>query len=137
MPRPTERARIAARRFRIVMRSPPCRPYGVDLSDIFRARQWRSPVNPLLRAERPFAPTIPQAKETPIGTSTGKPANAMAQQHLRNVLAYLDMPALGQPEAFVQWTDDLLSSDGEAGEASRDFLDGWMKAFLGLVEIHA
>ena len=118
------------------MRSPPCRPYGVDLSDIFRARQWRSPVNPLLRAERPFAPTIPQAKETPIGTSTGKPANAMAQQHLRNVLAYLDMPTLGQPEAFIQWRDGLVEG-GQIGSASRDFLNGWMEAFVGLVESHS
>ncbi len=68
-----------------------------------------------------------------IGTSQGKPATAMAQQHLRNVLAYLDMPTLGQPEAFVQWTDDLVTPEGDIGEGSRDFLDGWMQAFLAWV----
>ena len=57
----------------------------------------------------------------------------MAQQHLRNVLAYLDMPTLGQPEAFIQWTDGLVEG-GEIGEASRDFLDGWMEGFVRLVQ---
>jgi chromate reductase len=56
---------------------------------------------------------------------------------LRNVLAYLDMPTLNQPEAFVQWTDDLVTEAGEIGEASRDFLDGWMQAFVALVDVHS
>jgi chromate reductase len=60
----------------------------------------------------------------------------MAQQHLRNVLAYLDMPTLNQPEAFVQWTDGLVTPEGEIGEASRDFLDGWMAAFHAWVARH-
>ncbi|KHK92388.1 NADPH-dependent FMN reductase [Novosphingobium malaysiense] len=71
-----------------------------------------------------------------IGTSPGKPATSMAQQHLRNVLAYLDMPTLGQPEAFVQWSDDLLAEDGSASQASAEFLNGWMEAFVDLVEVH-
>jgi hypothetical protein len=29
-------------------------------------------------------------------------ATALAQQNLRNILAYLDMPKLGQPEVFIQ-----------------------------------
>ena len=61
----------------------------------------------------------------------------MAQQHLRNVLAYLDMPTLNQPEAFVQWTDALVTTEGDVGEASRDFLNGWMAALVALVEAHA
>ena len=71
-----------------------------------------------------------------IGTSGGKAGTAMAQQHLRNVLAYLDMPTLAQPEAFVQWSDALVSAEGEIGPGSRAFLDGWMKAFIALVEHH-
>ncbi|MBO0749116.1 MAG: NAD(P)H-dependent oxidoreductase [Porphyrobacter sp.] len=72
-----------------------------------------------------------------IGASQGKAGTAMAQQHLRNVLAYLHMPTLGQPEAFVQWTDALVTSEGEIGEASREFLDGWMAAFLDWVKQHS
>jgi chromate reductase len=72
-----------------------------------------------------------------IGTSQGKPGTAMAQQHLRNVLVFLDMPTLAQPEAFVQWTDGLVTPEGEIGEGSRAFLDGWLAALIELVEAHA
>lgn len=72
-----------------------------------------------------------------IGTSQGKPATALAQQHLRNVLAYLDMPVLGQPEGFVQWSEGLLTAEGTVAEGSAKFLNGWMEAFLKLVEMHA
>jgi chromate reductase len=56
---------------------------------------------------------------------------------LRNVLAYLDMPTLNQPESFVQWTGELVTAGGEVGQGSRDFLDGWMEAFVALVEAHS
>ena len=81
---------------------------------------------------------VPPGKGKPagvIGTSEGKAGTAMAQQHLRNMLAYLAMPTLGQPEAFVQWTDDLITPDGEVGEGSRKFLDRWMAAFLHHVAV--
>ncbi len=61
----------------------------------------------------------------------------MAQQHLRNVLAYLDMPTLNQPEAYIQHKDGLYDADGNIGEASRDFLQGWMDAYVAWVERHA
>ena len=94
--------------------------------------------NAIDTASRPYGDSAWKGKPAGIvGTSGGKPGTAMAQQHLRNVLAYLDMPTLNQPEAFVQWTDDLVTADGEIGEASRDFLDGWMRAFVELVEAHA
>jgi len=94
--------------------------------------------NAIDHASRPHGDSAWEKKPAGvIGTSTGKPATAMAQQHLRNALAYLDMPTLGQPEAFVQWTDGLLTQEGEVGEGSRDFLDRWMTAFLAWVGKHA
>jgi chromate reductase len=90
--------------------------------------------NALDTASRPYGDSAWAKKPAGIvSVSGGKPGAAMAQQHLRNVLAYLDMPTLNQPEAYVQWTDDLVTADGEVGEASGDFLDGWMKAFLAWV----
>ncbi|WP_334182936.1 NADPH-dependent FMN reductase [Novosphingobium sp.] len=71
-----------------------------------------------------------------IGVSIGAIGSAMAQQHLRNVLAYLDMPTLGAPEAFIQWKDGLITPDGTVGEQSASFVGGWLEAFLGLVERH-
>ena len=66
--------------------------------------------NALDAASRPYGESAWAGKPAGIvSVSAGKPGAAMAQQHLRNVLAYLDMPTLGQPEAFVQWTDALLT----------------------------
>lgn len=94
--------------------------------------------NALDHASRPYGDSAWAGKPAGvIGASGGKPGTAMAQQHLRNVLAYLDMPTLGQPEAFVQWTDDLVTSGGEIGEASREFLDRWLAALIALIEIHS
>jgi chromate reductase len=90
--------------------------------------------NALDTGSRPYGDSAWAKKPAGIvSVSGGKPGAAMAQQHLRNVLAYLDMPTLNQPEAFVQWTDQLVTVDGEIGEASRAFLDGWMQEFLGWV----
>ena len=94
--------------------------------------------NALDHASRPHGDSAWAKKPAGIvSVSGGKPGAAMAQQHLRNVLAYLDMPTLNQPEAYVQWTDALVTPDGEIGEASRAFLDGWMSAFVALVEAHS
>src|SRR5664280_1978123 len=43
-----------------------------------------------------------------LGVSTGATGTAMAQQHLRNILAALNVPTLCQPEAFIQLKDCLL-----------------------------
>src|SRR5699024_3864972 len=47
-----------------------------------------------------------------IGTSPGAPGTAMSQQHVRNVLAYLDVPTMGQPEAFIAFGPDRFAADG-------------------------
>ena len=89
-------------------------------------------------ASRPYGDSAWAKKPAGIvSVSGGKPGAAMAQQHLRNVLAYLDMPTLNQPESFVQWTGELVTAGGEVGPGSRDFLDGWMEAFVALVELHS
>ncbi|MGZ3265975.1 MAG: NADPH-dependent FMN reductase [Croceibacterium sp.] len=94
--------------------------------------------NALDHASRPYGDSAWAKKPAGIvSVSGGKPGAAMAQQHLRNVLAYLDMPTLNQPEAFVQWADELVTPEGEVGEGSAKFLDGWMAAFLALVAARA
>ena len=72
-----------------------------------------------------------------IGVSTGAIGTALAQQHLRNVLAYLNMPTLAQPEAFIQAKEGLFDADGNVGAGSRDFLQGWMKQYADWVRKHA
>lgn len=72
-----------------------------------------------------------------IGVSVGAIGTALAQQHLRNVLAYLNVPTLGQPEAFVQAKDSLFDAEGNVGEDSRKFLQGWVDAYVAWVKKHA
>ena len=61
----------------------------------------------------------------------------MAQQHLRNILACLDVPTLGQPEAFIQLKDGLFDDMGEIGPGSRQFLQTWMNKYVAWVKKHA
>lgn len=72
-----------------------------------------------------------------IGASPGAIGTALAQQHLRNVLAFLNVPTLAQPEAFVQVKDGLFEADGSIGAGSRQFLQGWMDKFVAWVKLNA
>lgn len=60
----------------------------------------------------------------------------MAQQHLRNGLAYLDVTAMGQPEAFIHVKDDLFDDQGNIGPASRQFLQTWMDKYIAWMKKH-
>lgn len=71
-----------------------------------------------------------------IGTSPGGPATAMAQQHLRNIFVFADMPTLQQPEGFVRWSDGLVDAEGHIGAASKEFLGNYMAKFLAWVRLH-
>ena len=69
-----------------------------------------------------------------IGASVGAIGTAIAQQHLRTVLAYLDMPTLGQPEAFIHFSDGLIDAGGAIGkESTAQFLTNWMNTYLAWV----
>jgi chromate reductase len=72
-----------------------------------------------------------------IGLSSGACGTAMAQQHLRNILAVLDMPTLGQPEAFISYYEGLFDEEGNIGPKSRDFLQSWMDRFAAWVRLNA
>jgi chromate reductase, NAD(P)H dehydrogenase (quinone) len=94
--------------------------------------------NALDHASRPYGHSAWAGKPAGVlGVSGGAIGTALAQQHLRNVLAYLDMPVLGQPEAFVQAKEGLFDADGGIGEASRPFLQGWVDKYLAWVRAHA
>lgn len=65
-----------------------------------------------------------------IGASTGKIGTAVAQQHLRSILSYVNSPELAQPEAYIQFTKGLISDDGEVTDSSvSGFLSNWMSEF--------
>ena len=94
--------------------------------------------NAIDHASRPYGKSAWAGKPAGVlGVSVGAAGTAMAQQHLRNVLAYLDMPTLGQPEAFIQAKEGLFDDAGDIGEASRKFLQGWMDKYVAWVKKHA
>ena len=93
--------------------------------------------NAIDHASRPYGQSAWSGKPAGvIGTSGGPIGTALAQQHLRNVLAYLNMPTLGQPEAFIQTKESLYDEAGNIGEASRKFLQGWVDAYVAWVKKH-
>ncbi len=94
--------------------------------------------NAIDHASRPYGQSAWAGKPAGvIGVSIGAIGTALAQQHLRNILAYLDVPTLGQPEAFIQAKEGLFEADGSIGAASRQFLQGWMDRYVAWVKRHA
>ena len=94
--------------------------------------------NALDNASRPYGDSAWAGKPAGvIGVSIGAIGTALAQQHLRNVLSYLDMPTLAQPEAFIHAKEGLFDADGSVGAGSRDFLQGWMNQYADWVRKHA
>jgi chromate reductase len=71
-----------------------------------------------------------------LGVSPGATGTAMAQQHLRNILATLDVPTMGQPEAFIQMKDGLFDGDGNIGTESQQFLQSWIDRYVVWVKKH-
>ena len=93
--------------------------------------------NAIDNASRPYGQSAFAGKPAGvIGISVGAIGTAIAQQHLRNVLAYLDMPTLGQPEAFITNKEGLLDDQGNVAESSREFLKGWVEKFVAWVKEH-
>jgi chromate reductase len=94
--------------------------------------------NAIDHASRPYGDNAFAGKPAGvIGVSVGAIGTALAQQHLRNILAYLDAPTLGQPEAFIQAKEGLFDADGEIGPASRQFLQAWVDRYVAWVKKHA
>ena len=94
--------------------------------------------NAIDHASRPYGKSVWAGKPAGVvGVSVGAIGTSMAQQHLRNILAYLDAPTLGQPEAFIQAKEGLFDAAGNIGADSRQFLQGWMDRYVAWVKKHA
>ena len=94
--------------------------------------------NALDNASRPYGDSAWAGKPAGmLGVSIGQIGTAVAQQHLRDTLAYLDMPTLGQPEVFIEMYEGLFNEDGSIGEGSRELLQGWMDKYVDWVKHHA
>ncbi len=92
--------------------------------------------NAIDHASRPYGQSAWAGKPAGIlGISMGAAGTCMAQQHLRNMLAYLDVPVLGQPEVFLQMKDGFFDDqDGIANPETKKFLQGWMDRYVAWVK---
>src|SRR5690606_30718167 len=73
-----------------------------------------------------------------VGASPGAIGTAAAQQHVRNVMSFLDMPTLTQPEVYLQFRPDLFTADGLiTDDGTRAFLANWADRFVDHVLRHA
>jgi chromate reductase, NAD(P)H dehydrogenase (quinone) len=92
--------------------------------------------NALDHASRPFGQSAWAGKPAGIiGMSIGAISTAVAQLHLRTILAYLDMPTLGQPEAYLQNKEGFFDDAGNiANGETKKFLHGWMDKYVAWVK---
>src|SRR4029079_18044219 len=92
--------------------------------------------NALDHASRPYGQSAWAGKPAGIiGASIGAISTAGAQLHLRTILAYLDMPTLGQPESYIHVRDGFFDEAGIiAKPETRKFLHGWMDKYAAWVK---
>ena len=65
-----------------------------------------------------------------IGASPGKIGTAVGQQHLRSILGFCNAPQMNTVEAYIQYTDGLVTDDGAVTEEGTErFLRKFMQEF--------
>lgn len=87
-------------------------------------------------ASRPYGKNSFAGKPGAVaGASVGAIGTAIAQQQLRNSLAYLDVATLGQPEVFVHVKDDTFDASGNlANESVKKFLQGYADKYVAWLD---
>ncbi|AUL48006.1 NADPH-dependent FMN reductase [Bordetella trematum] len=70
-----------------------------------------------------------------LGTSTGGPGTALAQQHLRNILVCLGVDTLSTPEVFLQMKEGLIDAQSNITDPRTEaFLQKWVDRYVAWVE---
>lgn len=94
--------------------------------------------NALDQGSRPWGQNAWAGKPVALaGVSPGAAGTCMAQQHTRNVLSFLDMRAMSQPEMFLQVKEGMFNGDGTLSERSAAFAQKFLDAFAQWVEQYA
>ncbi len=91
--------------------------------------------NALDWASRPSGQSSLTGKPTGVtGASKGAISTALAQSHLKSILAAQGAPLVGAPEVYIRITDDFFTDDGAiAAEGTRDFLTGFLQRLHELI----
>ena len=86
-------------------------------------------------ASRPYGQNAFTRKPAAIiGTSPGKIGTAIAQSHLRSILAFCNAPLMNAVEAYIQFEQGMIDDSGNvANEGTQKFLQDFMGEFHGFV----
>jgi chromate reductase len=86
-------------------------------------------------ASRPYGQNAFSRKPSAIiGISPGKIGTAIAQSHLRSILAFCNAPLMNAVEAYIQFEPGLFDDEGKvATESTEKFLRNFMVEFHGFV----
>ncbi len=95
--------------------------------------------NALDAGSRPYGQSAWNGKPAAVvSVSIGAVGGFGANHHLRQSLAFLNMPTMAQPEAYIGGAGSLFADDGSiAVDATADFARNFMAAFAKWVETNA
>ena len=87
-------------------------------------------------ASRPYGQNAFTRKPSAvIGTSPGKIGTAVGQQHLRSILGFCNSPQMNSPEAYIHFTPNLVTDEGEVTDPTTEqFLRDFMAELGGFIE---
>jgi chromate reductase len=87
-------------------------------------------------ASRPYGEnSFTRKPSAVIGTSPGSIGTAVGQQHLRSILSFCNSPQMNAPEAYIQFTPDLISANGEVTrDSTAEFLKNYLSEFRTFIE---
>ena len=85
---------------------------------------------------RPYGQSVWAGKPAAIiSQSIGNIGGFGANHHLRQILTFLDMPVLQQPEMYITNSPDLFDTNGQiSNEEVTQFLQSFVDAFVALIE---
>lgn len=88
-------------------------------------------------ASRPYGKSAFNGKPAAVvSVSPGALSGFGANHHLRQMLVFLNMPTLQQPEAYIGGADKLFDASGNlTNESTREFLRKFADAFAAWIEL--
>ena len=86
-------------------------------------------------ASRPYGQnSFARKPSAVIGASPGKIGTAVAQQHLRSILAFCNSPQMNAVEAYIQFEPGLITADSEVtNDTTAEFLQNFMTEFHAFI----
>lgn len=86
-------------------------------------------------ASRPYGKNSFSRKPSAvIGASVGAIGTAVAQQSLRSVLSFCNSPQMNAPEAYIHFSQGLISDDGEVSvQSTEEFLRVYMAEYCSFI----